>query len=102
MSVMCCTKLLKSCPTLCNPVDHSLGSPLSMGFSRQAYWSGWRCPPPGRLPNPGIEFMSLMSLALAGGFFTTSTNREARMSVIPHFKKMSRQLEKEEEVGGEV
>ena len=46
--------------------------------------------------------MSLMSLALAGGFFTTSTNREARMSVIPHFKKMSRQLEKEEEVGGEV
>ena len=102
MSIMCCAKLLQSCPTLCNPVDHSLGSPLSMGFSRQEYWSGWPCPPPGHLPNPGIEFMSLMSLALGGGFFTTSTNREARMSVIPQFTKTSRQLENEEEVGGEV
>ena len=42
---------------------------LSMGFSRQEYWSGWPCPPPGNLPNPGIE---LMSPALSGGFFTTS------------------------------
>ena len=45
--------------------------------------------------------MSLMSLALEGGFFTTSTNREARMSVIAQFKTMSRQLEKEEEDVGE-
>ena len=30
-------------------------SPLSMGFSRQGYWSGLPCPPPGDLPNPGIE-----------------------------------------------
>ena len=30
-------------------------SPLSMGFSRQEYWSGLSCPPPGDLPNPGIE-----------------------------------------------
>ena len=102
MSVMCCTKLLKSCPTLCNPVDHSLGSPLSMGFSRQEYWSGLPRSPPEDLPDPGIKPASLMFPALAGRFFTTSTNREARMSVIPHFKKMSRQLEKEEEVGGEV
>ena len=34
-------------------------------------WSGSPCPPPGDLPNPGIEPVSLMSLALAGGFFTT-------------------------------
>ena len=26
-----------------------------MGLSRQEYWSGWPCPPPGDLPNPGIE-----------------------------------------------
>ena len=26
-----------------------------MGFSRKEYWSGWRCPPPGDLPNPGIK-----------------------------------------------
>ena len=30
-------------------------APLSMGFSRQEYWSGLPCPPPGGLPNPGIE-----------------------------------------------
>ena len=30
-------------------------APLSMGFSRQGYWSGLPCPPPGDLPNPGIE-----------------------------------------------
>ena len=30
-------------------------APLSMGFSRQEYWSGWPCPPPGDLPNPGFE-----------------------------------------------
>ena len=30
-------------------------APLSMGFSRQAYWSGFSCPPPGDLPNPGIK-----------------------------------------------
>ena len=46
-------------------------APLSMEFSRQEYWSGLPCPSPGDLPNPGIESMSLISPALAGGFFTT-------------------------------
>ena len=46
--------------------------PLSMGFSRQEYWSGLPCPPPGDLPDPGIEPASLMSPGLAGGFFTAS------------------------------
>ena len=40
-----------------------------MGFSRQKYWSGLPCPPPGDLRNPGIEPESLMSLVLAGRFF---------------------------------
>ena len=44
--------------------------PLSMGFSRQEYWSGLSSP--GDLPNPGIEPTSLTSPALAGGFFTSS------------------------------
>ena len=48
-------------------------APLCMGFSRQEYWSGLSCPPPGDLPNPGIELPSLMPPALAGRFFTTST-----------------------------
>ena len=30
-------------------------APLSMGFSRQEYWSGLPCPPSGNLPNPGIQ-----------------------------------------------
>ena len=47
-------------------------APLSMGFSRPAYWSGLPCPPPGALPDPGFETMSLLSPAFAGGFFTTS------------------------------
>ena len=42
-------------------------APLSMGFSRQEYWSGLPRPSPGNLPDPGIEFMSLISIALAGG-----------------------------------
>ena len=42
--------------------------PLSMGFSRQEYMSGLPFPPPGDLPDPGIE---PTSPTLAGGFFTT-------------------------------
>ena len=52
-------------------------APLSMGFSRQGYWRGLPCPPPGDLPNPGIEPTSLMSPALAGWFFTTNATWEA-------------------------
>ena len=40
--------------------------PLSMGFSRQEYWSGFPCPPPGGLPDTGINPESLRSPALAG------------------------------------
>ena len=43
-------------------------APLSMGFFRQEYWSGVPFPPPGDLPDPGIEPTSAV---LAGGFFTT-------------------------------
>ena len=51
-------------------------APLSMGFSRQEYWSGLPCLHPGDLPNPGIEPVSLMSPALAGRFLTTSATGE--------------------------
>ena len=39
-------------------------APLSMGFSRQEYWSGLPFAPPGDLPHPGIEPTSAVSLAL--------------------------------------
>ena len=50
---------------------------LSMEFSRQEYWSGLPFPPPGYLPDPGIEPVSLKSPVLPGGFFTTIATLEA-------------------------
>ena len=46
-------------------------------FSRQEYWSGLPCPPPGDLLNPEIEPVSLTSPTLAGRFFTSSATWEA-------------------------
>ena len=50
-------------------------SPLSMGFSRPEYWSRLPFPSPKDLSDPGIEPTSLTSLALTGGFFTTSATQ---------------------------
>ena len=61
---------------LFDPMDHSHQAPLSVGFSRQEYWSGLPFPPPGDLPDPGFKPASLASPALAGRFFTTSTTWE--------------------------
>ena len=49
-------------------------APLSVRFSTQRYWSGLL---PGHLPEPGVRPESLLSPALAGGFFTTSATWEA-------------------------
>jgi len=46
---------LQSSPTLCDPVNCTCQAPLSMGFSRQEYWSELPCPPPGDLPDPKIN-----------------------------------------------
>ena len=45
----------KLCLTLAPPWTVDCQAPLSMGFSRQEYWSGLPYPSPGDLPNPGIE-----------------------------------------------
>ena len=55
---------------------------LSMEFSRQEYWSGLPCPPPGDLPDPGMEPKSLLSPALASVFFTTNATWEASLKRI--------------------
>ena len=55
-------------------------APLSMGFSRQEYWSGLLFPSPGDLPNSGSEpkhRFCIVSPALAGGFFITEPSRKA-------------------------
>ena len=50
----------------CGPMNCGQ-APLSMGFSRQEYWSGLPFPSPENLPHPGVK---PESLALAGGYFT--------------------------------
>ena len=63
-------------------------APFSMGFSRQEYSSGLPCPPAGDLPDPVIKTASLMSPALAGKLFTTSTTWEAHLSCKGVFSDM--------------
>ena len=51
-------------------VAHQAAMP--MGFSRQEHWSGLLCPPPGDLPDPGIETVVRTSPELTGRFFAIS------------------------------
>ena len=64
-----------SCALFVTPQTVCGQAPLSMGFPRQEYWSGFPFPSPGDLPNPRTEPTSSV---LAGGFFTTSTSWEAQ------------------------
>ena len=79
--IMCCAVYLFSRVWLfATPWAVALQALLSMRFSRQEYWSGLLYLPPrkvGNLPNPGIEPASLVSPALADGFFTSSATWEA-------------------------
>ena len=61
-----CVLVIQSCP-FCDPMGVAHQAPLSVEFFRQEYQSGLPCPPPGDLPDPGIE---PGSPALAGRFFT--------------------------------
>ena len=63
----------------------ALQAPLSIGFSKQEYWSGLPCPSPGDLPDPGNKPVPLMSPSLAGGFFLISTTWEAPSEVHMRF-----------------
>ena len=70
--LLAAVKSLQSCPVLCDPWTAAHQAPLSMGFCRQEYWGGFPCPPPGDLPNLGIEPQSpawqadSLPLALSG------------------------------------
>ena len=64
-------------PHYVTPWTAASQAPLSVGFSRQEYWSELPCPSPEDLPSPGFEPVFLTSPALAGGFVTTSTIWEA-------------------------
>ena len=71
LSHFSCVRLLATLWTI------ACQAPLSMGLSRQEYWSGLPCPPPGDLPDPRVEPTSLMSPALTGEIFTTGTTGDA-------------------------
>ena len=60
-------------------------TPLSLGFSRQEYWSGLPFPLPGDLPNPGIKPVFLESPASAGRFFATRAIWKALIDYISHY-----------------
>ena len=62
----CCCLVAKLCPTLCDPLNIACQAPQSIGFFRHEYWNGLSFPPPGDLPDPGIE---PASPTLAGRFF---------------------------------
>ena len=69
---ICACSVAQSCLTLCNPVV-----PLSMGFSREEYWSGLPFPSPEDLPDSGVKAKSPASPTLAGEFFTWEGTWEA-------------------------
>ena len=72
-------KSLQSCLTLCDPMDYSLPGSSVHGILHARILEWVAMPPPGDLPDPGIEPVSLMSPALAGRFFNTSTIWEAQL-----------------------
>ena len=78
-NVIYCECVLSHVRFFATPWSVARQAPLSMEFTRQGYWSGMSCPPPGDLPDPGIEPASVASPALASGFFTTGATWEANV-----------------------
>ena len=79
---LCCAKSLQSSLTLCNPMDYSPQVPLSLEFSRQGYWHGLPCPPPGDLPNSGIKPMSPVTPVLQANSLPLSHWGSPQLEVI--------------------
>ena len=85
LNVLCVLSRFSHVQFCATPWAAACQNPLSMGFFNQEHWSGLPCPPPGNFPDPGIKLTSLMSPALAGGFFTTSATWEAPIKVLVPF-----------------
>ena len=79
MTNLCVLSRFSRVQLFATPWTVAFQAPLSMRFPRQEYWSRLPFLSPGDLPDPGIEPVSLMSPALAGGFSTTSATWEARI-----------------------
>ena len=87
MCVLCHFSL---CSTLCTPWTVAHQAPLPMGFSRQEYWSGLPCPPPGDLPNPWIKTASPVAPALQVGSLLLSHRGSpgAHIYMLPIYVKL--------------
>ena len=80
-----CVKLLQSCLTLCDPTDCSPpGSSLTIGFSRQEYWSRLPCPPQGVFPTQGLNLRLLCLLHWQAGSLTTSAPGKPILHKVVH------------------
>ena len=80
--VLCALSCFSHVRLFATPWTVAHQAPLFMGFSRQEYWSGLSCPPPGDLLDPGIESASLMSPAWqASSLLLAPPGREAHTSL---------------------
>ena len=82
-----CVKL-NYVPLFVTPWTVAHQAPQSMGFPRQEYWSGLPYPPPGDLPDSGIEIASLVFPVLAGRFFTTAPSGKPTV-ILQNTKKIN-------------
>ena len=92
-----CAQSLSHIQIFVTPQAVACQAPLSMGFSRQEYWSRLPIPTPGDLPNPGIKPVSLASPALVDWFFTTAAPEkpEAKSELVQFLaRRLSRGKEK--------
>ena len=73
--------LTQLCLTLCDSMTVACQAPFSMELSRQEHWCGLPFPPPGDLPDPGIEPKPPAAPALAGRFFTTEPSGKPKLTI---------------------
>ena len=89
IKVLCVFSFAQLCLTLWTAWTVALLAPLSMGISRQEYWSRLSFSPPGDLPKPGTEPTFPASLALAGGFFTlVASGKPPLITLVPKCKEL--------------
>ena len=77
-------------------------TPLSMGFSRQEYRSGWSCLPPGDLPNPGIKPSSLISLALPEGSLPLVPSYNSAILILGIYLKNEKQQQQQQKTPKDI
>ena len=87
-----CAKSLQPCPIFATLWTVACQTPVSMGFSRQEYWSGLPCPAPGDPPHPRIKPALLMSPALAAGSLPLMSSGKPTGNVKPFYKFLTEHL----------